>query len=144
MLSRLNPRFPIATSTTLPRPEAICRFSTLYTTLQHPSPTNNSPFREPSVLRQPQHREVSSRQLTMEKIYSSAAAPAAGPYSQAIKAGGTIYVSGQIPADAEGTLIQDSITASTRQCCTNIQKILEEAGSGIGKVVRCGVSLASC
>jgi 2-iminobutanoate/2-iminopropanoate deaminase len=78
----------------------------------------------------------------MDKIHSSSAAPAAGPYSQAIKAGGTIYVSGQIPADASGALIQESITASTKQCCTNISKILEEAGSEIGKVVRCGVSLS--
>jgi len=77
----------------------------------------------------------------MDKIHSSAAAPAAGPYSQAIKAGGTIYVSGQIPADGSGALIQESITASTKQCCTNIQKILEEAGSSIDKVVRCGVYL---
>ena len=48
-------------------------------------------------------------------------------------------MSGQIPADGAGTLVQDSITASTRQCCTNLQAILEEAGSSIQKVVRCGV-----
>ena len=66
---------------------------------------------------------------------------AAGPYSQAIRANGVLYVSGQIPADASGALIQDSITASTRQCCTNLKAILEEAGSSIEKVVRCGVYL---
>ena len=74
------------------------------------------------------------------KIHSSKAAPAAGPYSQAIKAGGTLYVSGQIPADASGQIIDSSITASTKQCCENLKAILEEAGSEMGKVVRCGVS----
>jgi 2-iminobutanoate/2-iminopropanoate deaminase len=81
--------------------------------------------------------------MSLEKIHSSAAAPAAGPYSQAIRANGVLYVSGQIPADASGALIQDSITASTKQCCTNLKAILEEAGSSIEKVVRCGVYLVS-
>lgn len=66
---------------------------------------------------------------------------AAGPYSQAIRAGGTIFVAGQIPADTSGTLVEGSITDKTRQCCENLKAILEEAGSGLEKVVRCGVFL---
>jgi 2-iminobutanoate/2-iminopropanoate deaminase len=79
--------------------------------------------------------------MSFTKIHTDSAAPAAGPYSQAIKAGGTIYCSGQIPADASGQIVDSSITASTRQCCENLKAVLEEAGSGLGKVVRCGVSL---
>ena len=67
---------------------------------------------------------------------------AAGPYSQAIKAAGQVWVAGQIPADSSGKLVEGSIADKTKQCCENIKAILDEAGSGIEKVVRAGVSLA--
>jgi len=66
---------------------------------------------------------------------------AAAPYSQAIKAAGQIWVSGQLPADNAGKLIEGSITEKTRACCANVKAILEAGGSEIGKVVRVGVSL---
>ena len=68
---------------------------------------------------------------------------AAGPYSQAIKAAGQVFVAGQIPAGPDGEVVKGSITDLTRQCCKNLEAILKEAGSGIEKVVRCGVSIAS-
>lgn len=65
---------------------------------------------------------------------------AAGPYSQAIKAAGQVWVAGQIPADSTGKLTTGSIADKTEQCCKNLKAILEAAGSEIPKVVRVGVS----
>ena len=53
-----------------------------------------------------------------------------------------MFVAGQIPADNTGKLVEGSIADKTKQCCENIKAILEEAGSGIPKVVRAGVSHA--
>ena len=60
-----------------------------------------------------------------ERIATEKAPAAIGPYSQAIKAGNTIYVSGQIPIDpAKGEFAGDDIAAQTRQSLTNIKNIL--------------------
>ncbi|CAI7677655.1 Endoribonuclease L-PSP/chorismate mutase-like protein [Penicillium manginii] len=67
--------------------------------------------------------------------------PAAGPYSQAIRANGTIYVSGQIPADASGNLVEGNIGTLTQACCNNIQAIVTAAGSSVGKIVKVNVFL---
>jgi reactive intermediate/imine deaminase len=61
--------------------------------------------------------------------------------TQAIIAGPTIYVSGQIPADKSGNLTSGSIADKTAQCCENIKAILSEAGSDITRVVKCNVFL---
>ena len=58
-----------------------------------------------------------------EVIHTSNAPAAIGPYSQAIKAGGAIYVSGQLPVDpATGAFAGDTIQEQTRQSLTNIKK----------------------
>lgn len=74
---------------------------------------------------------------------ATANAPAAiGPYSQGIKAGNTIYVSGQIPIDpATGEFAGDDIAAQTRQSLTNIRNILQEAGADMSNVVKTTVLL---
>ena len=74
----------------------------------------------------------------------TAAAPAAiGPYSQAIKAGDAIYVSGQLPIDpATGEFAGSDITAQTRQSLTNMKNILAEAGADMSAVVKTTVLLA--
>lgn len=56
--------------------------------------------------------------------------------SHAIIAGPQIYVSGQIPADKEGNLIEGSIADKTKACCDNIGAILKEAGVGVERVVK--------
>ena len=62
-----------------------------------------------------------------EVIHTSNAPAAIGPYSQAIKAGGAIYVSGQLPVDpATGAFAGDTIQEQTRQSLTNIKNILAE------------------
>jgi 2-iminobutanoate/2-iminopropanoate deaminase len=78
----------------------------------------------------------------IERIFSPGSPAPRGPYSPAVKAGGTIYVSGQIPIDpATGQIAPGGIAAETRQVLTNIQKILEGAGASMAQVVRCGVYL---
>lgn len=75
-----------------------------------------------------------------EVIHTSQAPAAIGPYSQAIKAGNTIYVSGQLPVDpATGAFAGNTIQDQTRQSLTNIKNILAQAGADMNQVVRVGV-----
>ena len=76
---------------------------------------------------------------------STPAAPAAiGPYSQAIKAGGLLFVSGQIPIDpATGTMIDGDIAAQTHRVFQNIAAILKAGGSSLDKVVKTTVFLTN-
>lgn len=78
----------------------------------------------------------------MNKVINTNKAPAAvGPYSQAIKAGNTIYVSGQLPINpATGELYKgDDIKEETRMSLMNVKAILEEAGASLENVVKCTV-----
>ena len=70
-------------------------------------------------------------------------APAAiGPYSQAIRVGDTVYVSGQIPIDpATGAFAGEDIRTQTRQCLKNLGNILKEAGTDLSHVVKTTVML---
>jgi 2-iminobutanoate/2-iminopropanoate deaminase len=79
----------------------------------------------------------------MRQVISTDNAPAAiGPYSQAIRANGMIFVSGQTPIDpATQQLISGSIGEQTERVLRNIEAILTQAGSSMAKVVRCGVFL---
>ena len=79
----------------------------------------------------------------MREIISTKDAPQAiGPYSQAVKANGLIFTSGQIAIDP-GTqqVITGDVAAQTDRVLRNLSEILESAGSGLGKVVRCTVFL---
>jgi len=75
---------------------------------------------------------------------STPAAPAAiGPYSQAIKAGSLLFVSGQIPIDpSTGDLVDGDITAQTHRVFKNLGAILDAAGTTLDQVVRTTVYLA--
>ncbi|KAM5357683.1 hypothetical protein ACJZ2D_016011 [Fusarium nematophilum] len=77
----------------------------------------------------------------MEPIYSPKAVTPLGPYSQAVRANGFIFTSGQIPADAQGNLTRGTIAEKTHKTCQNARSILEEAGSGLDKVVKITVYL---
>jgi 2-iminobutanoate/2-iminopropanoate deaminase len=79
----------------------------------------------------------------MRSIISTKDAPEAiGPYSQAIKANGFIFTSGQIALDpATQQVIAGDVSAQTDRVLRNLSEILEAAGSGLGKVVRCTVFL---
>lgn len=76
-------------------------------------------------------------------VYTPKAARPPPMYSQAVKAAGLVFVSGTAPTDPitgafKGTTIQEQ----TRQCLTNIQAILEEAGSSMDKIVSVTVVMA--
>jgi 2-iminobutanoate/2-iminopropanoate deaminase len=79
----------------------------------------------------------------MREIISTKDAPQAiGPYSQAIKANGFIFTSGQIAIDpATQQVIAGDVAAQTDRVLRNLSEILEAAGSGLGKVVRATVFL---
>lgn len=79
----------------------------------------------------------------MREVIATPNAPQAiGPYSQAIKANGFVFVSGQIPVDpATQKLVEGGVAQQTEQVITNLEAILKEAGSSLDKVVRTGVYL---
>jgi len=74
----------------------------------------------------------------MKRIISTTAAPAAiGPYSQAVEANGTLYISGQVPIDpATGKLVEGGITEQATQALKNIKAILLAAGYTLNDVVK--------
>ena len=74
----------------------------------------------------------------MKKIIHTPNAPKAiGPYSQAIEANGTLYISGQIPVDpTTGQIVEGGITEQTEQVMKNIEAILKEAGYTFENVVK--------
>ena len=69
-------------------------------------------------------------------IASPLAPKAVGPYSQAVEAGGALYVSGQLPIDGATGRMAEGIEAQTRQSLTNLGHILAEAGYGFEHVVK--------
>ena len=77
----------------------------------------------------------------MKTIINSKNAPApVGPYNQAILAGNTLYVSGQIAIDpASGVIITESIEAETEQVLNNLSAVLNEAGMNFEHIVKCSV-----
>ncbi len=79
----------------------------------------------------------------MREVISSKNAPQAiGPYSQAVKANGFVFVSGQVAFDpATQQIVQGDIAVQTDRVLQNLSAILEAAGSSMQKVVRCGVFL---
>jgi 2-iminobutanoate/2-iminopropanoate deaminase len=76
-----------------------------------------------------------------KQIIKTKEAPAPiGPYNQAVLAGNTLYVSGQIALDAQtGELINENITEETHQVMKNLEAILSEAGLGFSDVVKCSI-----
>jgi 2-iminobutanoate/2-iminopropanoate deaminase len=79
-----------------------------------------------------------------DAVYTPSAPRAIGPYSQAIRAGQFLFVSGQIAIDpATGTLVGDDISTQTRQVMRNIEAILAAAGATFAHVVRTTVFLTT-
>lgn len=74
------------------------------------------------------------------EVISTDEAPAAiGPYSQAIKLGGLLFTSGQIPLDASGALIEGGIEEQTHQVFRNLKAVLEASGATFQDVVKATV-----
>ena len=79
----------------------------------------------------------------LKEIISTDKAPAAiGPYSQAVKAGNFMFISGQIPIDpSTGNVIDGDIKAQTKQCLKNLEAICQSAGLTLDNVVKTTVFL---
>lgn len=77
------------------------------------------------------------------KIVNSERAPAPiGPYSQAVRAGGVLYTSGQIGLDpATGAMINESFAAEVRRVLENLRAVLEAGGAGLEQVVKTTIFL---
>lgn len=75
-------------------------------------------------------------------ISTSSAPRAVGPYSQAVRAGNLLFVSGQVALDpATGTLVEGGVEEQTRRALRNLAAILEAGGSGLDRVVKATVYL---
>ena len=78
----------------------------------------------------------------MNKIKTTAAPAAIGPYSQGYCVNGFVFTSGQIPVDPVTGVIPDGIAAQAEQSCKNVQAILEAAGTTTDKVIKTTCFLA--
>lgn len=81
----------------------------------------------------------------MKEIIETKGAPSSiGPYSQAIRANGFVFVSGQIPIRPDtGLVVEGGIAVQTHQVIRNLSAILDAAGSGIDRVVKTTVYLSN-
>jgi 2-iminobutanoate/2-iminopropanoate deaminase len=80
----------------------------------------------------------------VREIIKTESAPAAiGPYSQAVRAGGFVFASGQIPIDPKtGVFVEGGIVEQTHQVMNNLKALLEAAGTSLERVVKTTVFLA--
>jgi reactive intermediate/imine deaminase len=79
---------------------------------------------------------------TREKITAAGGPPASGSYSQAIRVGDLMFLSGQGPFDSTGALVDDSFAAQARQVFSNLEAVAQAAGSSLKHAVRVAVYLS--
>ncbi len=79
----------------------------------------------------------------MQFVQTSKAPSAIGPYSQAVVANGLVYTSGQIALTPEGVMLEENIQVQTAQVLSNLQAVLQEAGSDFSKVLKTTIFLAN-
>jgi len=80
--------------------------------------------------------------MSKKPIHSTAAPAALGPYSQAIRAGDTVYLSGQIPLDpATGEVVEGDFTALVNRVFDNLSAVAEAAGGSLDDVVKLNIFL---
>ena len=80
--------------------------------------------------------------MSLHAILSDKLSPLVGPFSQAVRAGDFLFLSGQVGLDASGRLVDGGITAQAEQIFTNLAAVLDAAGKSFADVVRAGVFLA--
>ena len=78
----------------------------------------------------------------MEKIHTTNAPEAIGPYSQAIKVGNMIFTSGQIALTPDGKFLDEDVKTQTKQVCENLKAVLKAAGAELKDVVKTTIFLA--
>lgn len=78
--------------------------------------------------------------IDRQPIIADGAPAAVGPYSHAVRAGGFLFLSGQIPLDpATGKLVGGGIGDQTRRCLENLQAVCQAGGARLSDAVRCGI-----
>lgn len=77
----------------------------------------------------------------MEKISSKKLPESIGPYSQAVKANGLIYTSGQVPLGVDGQMVERDIKIQTRQVFENLRNLLDDAQSEMNRVIKITIYL---
>ncbi len=81
--------------------------------------------------------------MKIEEIITKKAPAAIGPYSQAVRAGGFLFISGAIPLEPDsGVITEGGIEAQTRRVLKNLEAVLTGAGLGLGDVVKTTVYLS--
>lgn len=82
--------------------------------------------------------------MPRQSIHSDQAPAAIGPYSQATRAGNTVFCSGQVPLDpATGELVEGDISAQARRAFDNLRAVCEAAGGSFDDIVRVGLYLTN-
>ncbi len=95
-----------------------------------------------NALRGGPFRPQQEKTMNKEAIYTKKAPEALGPYSQAVKIGNFVFLSGQIGIDPEtGNVVDGGVQAQTHQIFSNIQAVLAESGADLDKVVKATVFL---
>ncbi|KQZ60374.1 MULTISPECIES: RidA family protein [unclassified Lysobacter] len=80
--------------------------------------------------------------MSRQIVHTDKAPAAIGPYSQAVRVGDTVYLSGQIPLDpATGLVIEGDIEAQAHRAFSNLKAVCEAAGGSLENVVRLGLFL---
>ncbi|HEY5804814.1 MAG TPA: RidA family protein [Lysobacter sp.] len=80
--------------------------------------------------------------MSRQIIHTDKAPAAIGPYSQAVRAGDTVYLSGQIPLDpGTGLLVEGDISVQARRAFENLKAVCEAAGGSLSDIVRLGLYL---
>ena len=80
--------------------------------------------------------------MARTSVFTDRAPKAIGPYSQAVRVGGTVYLSGQIPLDPKtGELVSGDINLEVRRVFDNLKAVAETAGDGLKDVVRVTIYL---
>ncbi|MEO6263506.1 MAG: RidA family protein [Luteimonas sp.] len=80
--------------------------------------------------------------MARQPISTERAPAAIGPYSQAVRSGDTVHLSGQIPLDPDsGQLVEGDITVQARRAFDNLKAVCEAAGGSLDEVVRVGLYL---
>jgi 2-iminobutanoate/2-iminopropanoate deaminase len=83
------------------------------------------------------------RNMKMKEVYVTDKAPRpVGPYSQVIKAGGFLFLAGQIPLTSENVMNEGDVAAQAHQVMKNLQAVLEKAGATLDQVVKTTIFLA--
>jgi 2-iminobutanoate/2-iminopropanoate deaminase len=80
--------------------------------------------------------------MSVTRVQTKLAPEPKGNYSQAVRVGDLLFISGQLPLDAEGRLVSGTVAAQAKQALSNIRAILEAAGGTMAHMVQCTIYIS--